>query len=231
MHVPGRVGVPSASSARGPHGAPAVSPPPAASGNRLEAALDRACARWIAWVEGRPGAVLLVILAVTLALAAYAATHLGVNADPRALINEELPFQVRQREFTHAFHTLQDGILVVLDGDSPIAAARAADALAARLRERPDLFAQVDVPGGGPFFARNGLLYLTPEQLEDLTDRLGRVQPFLAQLARDQSIVGIADLIGQALAQAGGNQVRAAKLLGLSRDALRYRMEKYGVGS
>jgi DNA-binding NtrC family response regulator len=38
-------------------------------------------------------------------------------------------------------------------------------------------------------------------------------------------------LIEQALAQAGGNQVRAAKLLGLSRDALRYRMEKYGIGS
>jgi DNA-binding NtrC family response regulator len=37
-------------------------------------------------------------------------------------------------------------------------------------------------------------------------------------------------LIEQALAQAGGNQVRAAKLLGLSRDALRYRMEKYGIG-
>ncbi len=38
-------------------------------------------------------------------------------------------------------------------------------------------------------------------------------------------------LIEQALAQAGGNQVRAARLLGLSRDALRYRMEKYGIGA
>jgi two-component system NtrC family response regulator len=38
-------------------------------------------------------------------------------------------------------------------------------------------------------------------------------------------------LVEQALRQSGGNQVRAAKLLGLSRDALRYRMEKYGVSS
>ncbi len=38
-------------------------------------------------------------------------------------------------------------------------------------------------------------------------------------------------LIEQALVQSGRNQVRAAKLLGLSRDALRYRMEKYGIAS
>jgi len=38
-------------------------------------------------------------------------------------------------------------------------------------------------------------------------------------------------LVEQALKQSGGNQVRAAKLLGMSRDALRYRMEKYGVAS
>jgi len=38
-------------------------------------------------------------------------------------------------------------------------------------------------------------------------------------------------LIEQALAQNGGNQVRAAKLLGLSRDAFRYRMQKYGLAT
>ena len=35
------------------------------------------------------------------------------------------------------------------------------------------------------------------------------------------------ELVKQALEQAGGNQVRAARLLGLSRDALRNRMKKY----
>lgn len=37
-------------------------------------------------------------------------------------------------------------------------------------------------------------------------------------------------LIERALAKAGGNQSLAARLLGLSRDTLRYRIEKYGLG-
>ncbi len=36
-------------------------------------------------------------------------------------------------------------------------------------------------------------------------------------------------LIGQALRASGGNQTQAAKLVGLSRDTLRYRIEKFGI--
>ena len=37
------------------------------------------------------------------------------------------------------------------------------------------------------------------------------------------------EMVRQALDQAGGNQTRAAKLLSVSRDALRYKMKKYGL--
>ena len=38
------------------------------------------------------------------------------------------------------------------------------------------------------------------------------------------------DLIVQALRRTDGNRTRAAKLLGLTRRILGYRMEKYGIG-
>ena len=39
------------------------------------------------------------------------------------------------------------------------------------------------------------------------------------------------DLIRQALEQANGNKTQAAALLGLTRDTLRYRIDKYGLKS
>src|SRR5262245_30615990 len=122
----------------------------AAMAGGFEAAVDRVCARWVGGIDRRPGLALLLVGVVTVGLAVYAALTLGVNADPRGLVNPDLPFQVRQRELTKEFQTLSDGILVVIDGDSPTAAARAADTLAAKLGKRSDVFAQVDVPGGGP---------------------------------------------------------------------------------
>ncbi|HYB98883.1 MAG TPA: MMPL family transporter [Candidatus Limnocylindrales bacterium] len=166
----------------------------------LEDRIAAAAAGWVARIERSPKRALALILAATGAAAAYAALTLGVDADPRSLISEDLPFQVRQRELINTFHTLGDGFLVVIDADSPVAAGHAAEALAERLAQRKDLFTQVDVPGGGPFYARNALLYLSLDQIDDLTTRLSQVQPFVATLERDPSIAGVADLLRDALA-------------------------------
>jgi DNA-binding NtrC family response regulator len=37
-------------------------------------------------------------------------------------------------------------------------------------------------------------------------------------------------MLEQALREAGGNQTRAAQRLGITRDTLRYRLKKYGLG-
>jgi hypothetical protein len=131
----------------------------------FEAAVDRTCGRWVAWVAESPGAVLAGVAAVTVALGVFAALTMGINADPRTLVDPTLPFQVRQRDLGKTFHSLADGILLVVDADSPNAAGRTADVLGATLGARTDLFAEVDVPGGGPFFAKNALLYLSVDQL------------------------------------------------------------------
>ena len=152
----------------------------------------------MAFVDRRPGWVVALVLAATVGLGIYAATNLGVNADPNAMISADLPFRTREREFQQAFRSAADDLLVLVEADSAFAAGRAADALAARLGQRPDLFERVQLAGGGDFFRRNALLYLDLPELEALADRLAAVQPFLAELARDASVVGVSDLLAKA---------------------------------
>ena len=174
----------------------------------FDARLSGAVARWMGGVDRHALAVALASAVATLVLGVYAALTLGVNSDPEAMISPDVPFLVRLKAFQHTFRNTDDAIFVVVDADSGVAAAHAANALAERLASHPELFPQVDVPDGGPFFDRNQLLFLELPQLEELSDRLARVQPFLGELSRDASVVGIADLLGSALeVQRGGTDV------------------------
>jgi hypothetical protein len=165
-------------------------------------------ARWIAAVDRHARSVLALVAVATVALGVYAAETLGVNADLYALVSPDVPFLVRKIEFEKTFQALDTSVLVLVDGDSATSAGRAADALAERLGQRKDLFERVSVVGGGDFFRHNALLFLDKPQIEKLADRLSALQPFLAQLARDQSLVGISKLLTQALeAQRSGTNV------------------------
>jgi hypothetical protein len=131
----------------------------------------------------------------TCAAGAFAIGHLGVNADLETLISPDVPYMKLRNEFDRALPMVDDVLLLVVDADTPERAADAADAIAARLEREPETFRSVLVPGGGPFFGRNGLLYLDLDELEELSENLARAQPYLAEISRDPSLRGVLHLV------------------------------------
>jgi len=140
--------------------------------------------------------------ALTLVLAWYAATHLGVNTDHKRLLASDLPFQKAAADFARHFPALDDSLLIVVDGETPERTREATRLLAGRLHDAPAVFKDVYVPGSGEFFERSGLLYRTPDELEQFTDHLARMQPVLAELTRDGSIANLAHLVRLGLDEA-----------------------------
>ena len=159
------------------------------------------------------------VLAATLALAAlslvYAGLRLGVNADPQALLDADLPFQQLDREFAKHFPVLSNALLVVVDGETGEQARSAAAELAERLRGRRERFTEVYVPGTGPFFERNALLYRTPAELEDFTDHLARVQPILGELSAAPNLPTLGRVLSLGLDAAATDPEAAAQLAGV----------------
>jgi len=161
--------------------------------------------RWLGFISRNPRPVSIACVVATVAALVYAGLNLGINADNLSLISDELPSRKNQAEFAAHFPNLEEAILVVIDGETPADARDATNALAEELQRDPDAFKDVYVPGGGTFFEDHALLYSTPDSLDQLADDMATLQPVLASLEADPSLVELATLVRTAL-EAGADQ-------------------------
>jgi hopanoid biosynthesis associated RND transporter like protein HpnN len=162
---------------------------------RFDDLVARNLSRWVRFVLAHAHRVAAAVLAVTLILLAYAATHIGINSDNLSLLDEDLPSRRALDEFAELFPILNNALLVVIDAETPELARDSASRLAAHLKEQSDHFRNVFIPGGGDFFEHNGLLYRSVEDLYDFTDHMAEVQPLIAELERDSRIANLAALV------------------------------------
>jgi hopanoid biosynthesis associated RND transporter like protein HpnN len=169
-------------------------------------------ARLVAFSADHAAVVAALGLALAVAAAVFAATHFSLNSDTDQLISWKLPWRQHEALFNRLFHTEGDQIIVVVDGATPELAEQAAADLATRLQSRPDLFRLVQRPDGGPFFAREGLLFQDVGEVRDQMDQLVKAQPFLGPLAADPSLRGLAGTLSTALQGVGAGQASLADL-------------------
>lgn len=163
--------------------------------------------------------VLILALIVTGMAGSYAVRHFAINTSTEDMLSPELPFRVGQKAFEAFFPDLDETLVVVIEGDTPDGAADAATALVERFRES-ESFRSVYEPGGGAFFRSHGLLYLKPDDLQDVADSIAAAQPLLAALAEDPSLRGLADVMQQAAEGVVAGETEAAGLdLALDRIA------------
>jgi hopanoid biosynthesis associated RND transporter like protein HpnN len=169
----------------------------------------------IAWcvrgVQHAPAMVVIIALIISAAAALYTSRHLGIHTDTADMIAPETPFMRIYRDYKDQFPVLADSVTVVIEADTPDRARDAVDVLAARLSASP-MFPHVHVPGGGPFFAQNGLLLLDRDELLDLLDSLADAQPLLQRLRQDMSLRGLVAVLGLGIDDARAGRSDAAGL-------------------
>ncbi len=150
---------------------------------------------------------LLVVLCgfmVALVCCLYAAGHLGVTTDTGKMFSNSLSWRQAQIQFAKDFPQFNDLLVLVIDAQEPEEATATAAALADKLRADHAHFRSVTRPDASPFFAKEGLLYLDPNQLQALSDHLIQAQPFLGQLVADPTARGLfsaLSLLGMGAAQ------------------------------
>ena len=130
---------------------------------------------------------------------AYAAGHFSIDTNTDDLLSAKLPWRQQEIAFRQAFPQTVDLILVDVGAATPEAAEAAARELRKGLANKPELFRSVKDELDTPFFHRNGLLFLAPDQVEKITGQLVKVQPVIGQLVGDPSLRGLAQVLTEIL--------------------------------
>jgi hopanoid biosynthesis associated RND transporter like protein HpnN len=134
--------------------------------------------------------VVLVALALTIASGFYSARHFAINSDINTLLSSNLDWRKREVAFEKAFNRYNI-IIAVVEAPTPELAGQATAALTTALAADKQRFLEVTRLGGGPFFDREGLLFLTPEALATTVAQLKRGEPLIHDLNIDQSLRGL----------------------------------------
>jgi hopanoid biosynthesis associated RND transporter like protein HpnN len=152
--------------------------------------------RAVEFSRRRAGRLTAVILLAAGGALFYVAHHIGIDSDTSKLVDPNLPWQKAAADLDRQFPQNEDLVLAVVDGQTPDQSFDAAAELARRMKQRPDLFSFVRQPDASPYLRRNGLLFLSPTEVQDFSDHLIAAQPFLGTLAADPSVRGVLEAIG-----------------------------------
>ena len=134
--------------------------------------------------------VIAVALVLTVASSWYAATHFSMTTDINKLISTDIPWRQRELAFEKAFPQYEL-IVAVIEAPTPELVAEASDALTARLSQQKNLFRSVQQPQGGAFFAQNGFLFESTDELGPQLKNLTQAQRLVQVLAGDPSLRGV----------------------------------------
>jgi hopanoid biosynthesis associated RND transporter like protein HpnN len=143
--------------------------------------------------------VILAFLLVAILSGGYFVRHLAITTDSNKLLSSSLPWRQQEMTLDRAFPWRVDQIIAVIDATTAEAAEEAAGALVNDLSPRSDVIRTVTRPDGGEFFARNGILLLTLDEVRRDAADLIAAQPFLGTLAADPTLRGILRTLSQSI--------------------------------
>jgi hopanoid biosynthesis associated RND transporter like protein HpnN len=160
----------------------------------------RACTRF---------AIVTLLVALGLAVAAgfYTAHHFTINTDINTLISSKLDWRQRDQQFDKAFDR-DSTILAVVEAPTPELTGAAGAALEQRLHGDTKHFQSLQPLGSGEFFEKNGLLFLPPAELGQLTGQFESAAPLIEIMAGDPSIRGLTGALETGLAGVKRGEVK-----------------------
>ncbi len=163
--------------------------------------LDKFLGWWAINILRYPWFLLILTLIICGLSLNYTINNLGVNTNTSEMLSQDLPFQKNRQRIEAAFPQDENGLIFVVEAQTPEETSQAAQQLATRLQSQSTYFDSVYIPTENDFFKQQALLYLETDELESLATKLTKAQPFIGHLAQNYHLQGLFSIINTALNQ------------------------------
>ncbi len=118
-----------------------------------------------------------------------------IDTNMSDLLARHLPYRKLDAQYHRDFPGDHETIVLVVRAAEPQVRRKAIGALTVWLKRHPAFYHDQYQPGGGPFFRKNGLLYLSTPRLRKLLDQVGRSEPVVARLAMNPTTAGFFSML------------------------------------
>ena len=162
---------------------------------------------WEKNILNRPWLLIMSFVLASVFIGKYTMDNLTINTNTADMISTELPFQQNRLKLEKAFPQDVNTILLLVESDSPEQTSAVVKRISEELRQNKTAIQSVYVPDEGEFFDRNGMLYLSQKELEDMSKQLANAQPFIGKLSKDNSLHGLFDILGLAIKNSGDDDL------------------------
>ncbi len=166
---------------------------------------------YVAWVCRNPRVTLGLLTLLTVVCGVYSFEKFRINSELSNLIDQSSTWRGHFDDFEAAFPDQLKTAVVVVHGDSFGDVEAAAKALEVAIRAQSK-FVAVSAPQNLDFLRDRALLYLSAEDLDEMSERLADAQPVLTAIAEDPSLRGVLEVLGDAVENADDAEMFATVL-------------------
>ena len=154
-----------------------------------------------------PKTTVLIGLILAVVAGAYTARHFAINTDISQMIAPGLDWRQREIGYDKAFPGSYDMIIAVVDAPTAEYTKLATAALEQRLH-RDERFLSIQNIAGSEFFERNGLLFLSTDEVRKTADQLAKAEPLIGSVSTDPSLRGLTDALASVMAGTKRGEVK-----------------------
>ena len=145
----------------------------------------------------RPFAVIAVFMALTVASLATAWLRLAIDAEGPVAVELDARTAAAEAALVRHFPGIETTFFARVEAPEPQAARAATEAVAAQLRQRNDLFTDVEIPGAGPFYDRFGVFFVAIGEIESRIGRAEAMLPLFHAVRAAPDLGGLTALVGE----------------------------------